>query len=103
MFIVSFPTLCSSELSFKLMDGHINAAVSIFTRFGTNEKLAVFGPCNYLYAGTTALIAVYNDFNLVDIIVVLGKLGSFFFRVSPDSFRYFDVLTSDCKKQDYSP
>jgi len=104
VFIVSFFALCSSELPFEFMDGHINTAISIFTCFGTNENLAVFGPCNYLYAGiTTALIAVYYHFNLIDTIVVLGKLGSLFFRVHSDSFRYVDVLTTDCKKQDYSP
>jgi len=85
------------------MDGHINAAVSIITRFGANENFAVFGSCNYLHAGTTAMIAVYNHFNLIYTTVVFGKLGSFFFCVSSDSFRYLDVLTTDCKKQDYSP
>jgi len=102
--MISFFTLCSSELSFKLVDSHINATVSIFTGFGTNENLAVFGPCYYLNAGiTAALIAVNNHFNLIDTIVILGKLGSFLFGVFSDSFRYLNVFTTDCKKQYYSP
>jgi hypothetical protein len=102
-FVVPFLTLYSSELPFKLMDGHINAAVSIFTCFATNENLAVFGPGNYLHAGIAALAAVYNHFNLIDTIVVLGKLGSLLLCVSSDSFRYVDMFTADCKKQNRSP
>jgi hypothetical protein len=104
VFIISFFTLYSSELSFKLVDGHINATVSIFTGFCAHENLAMLGPCYYLNAGiTAAMVAVNNHFNLIDTIVILGKLGSFLFGVFFDSFRYLNVFTTDCKKQYYSP
>ena len=85
------------------MDGYINTAVSIFTPFGANENLAVFGPGNYLHTRITALPAVYNHFNLINTIVVLGKLGGLFLCVLSNSFRYVDMFTADCKKQNCSP
>jgi hypothetical protein len=103
VFIITFLAFCSPELSLDLMNGHIDAAVNVFSFFGTNENFAVFGPGDYLNTGAATLITVYNYLHLIDTIVVLCKLGCFFFRVFSDSFRYFDVFTTDCKKQDHSP
>jgi hypothetical protein len=103
VFVASFLALGPPKLPLKLMDGHINTAVSILTCFGANENLAVLSPCNYLHADITTLFAVNNHFDLIDTIVVLGKLGSFFLRVPFDSFGYFDMFTADCEKQNYSP
>jgi len=85
------------------MNGHVNAAISIFTCLGANENLAVLGPCDYLYAGTTTLATIDNYLYLIDAIVVLGKLGSLFFGVLSDSFGYFDMFTTNRKKQNCSP
>lgn len=103
MFMVSFFSLSSSELSFKFMDDHINATISIITPFSTNENFAVFGPCNYLYTDVITLAAVYKYFNLIDTVVVFGKLGSFFLCVPSYCLCYFDMFATDCKKQNYSP
>ena len=81
MFVVPLLTLRSPELSFKLMDSHINALVSIFTCFSSNKNLAALGSCNYFNARTTTLAAVYDNFHLIDAIIILGKLGNLFLCV----------------------
>jgi hypothetical protein len=89
VFVVSFPALFSSELSFKLVNGHINAPVGILACFGANS--------------VATLVAVYNHLNPIDTIVILGKLGSLCLGMASDSFGYFDMFAADGKKQDYSP
>jgi hypothetical protein len=101
--VVSLLALCSPELSFKLMSSHIDAPVSILASFGTYENLAVLGFRYNLHARIATLATIYNYFDPTDAIVVLGKLGSLFLRVPPDSFGYFDMFTADCEKQNYSP
>ena len=103
MFVVSFFALCPPELPFKFMDSHINASVSIFTCFSSNKNLAALGSCNYFNARTTTPAAIYNNFNLIDAIIVLGKLGNLFLCMFFDRFGYFDMFTTDCNKQNYSP
>jgi len=103
MFVVSFLALCPPQLSFELMNGHVNAPVGILTGFGADKDLAVLGPGNYLDGRTAARAAVYNHFNPVDAVVVLGKLGSLLLCMASDSFGYFDVFARNCEKQDYSP
>jgi len=100
---VSFFALCPPELPFKLMDSHINAPVSIFTSFGANKNLAVLGSGNNFHAHPTALATIYNNFNLIDAVIVLGKLGSLILRMLFDRFCYFDMFTADCNKQYNSP
>jgi hypothetical protein len=85
------------------VNSQINTLVSIITGFGNNKDLAVFPPCNYLYAGITALIAVDNYLNLVDTIVVLWKFGGLFLCVFSNSFRYVDMFACNGKKQNRSP
>jgi hypothetical protein len=101
--VVSLLALCSPELSFKLMNGHIDAPVSILTSFGTDENMAVLGFRDNLHARIATLATVYNHFDPIDTIVVLGKLRSLFLRVPSDSFGYVDMFTADCEKQNYSP
>ena len=103
MFVVPLLAFCSPELPFKLMDSHINASISIFTCFSSNKNLAALGPCNYLNARITTLAAVYNNFNLINAIIELGKLGNLFLCVLFDRFRYFNMFTTDCNKQHSSP
>ena len=103
MLVISLLTFCPPELPFELMNSHINAPVSIFTCFSADKYLAVLGSCNYFYARTTALAAIYYNFNLVDAVIILGKLGCLLLCMLFDSFCYFDMFTADCKKQYYSP
>jgi len=91
--VVSFFALCPSELPFKLMDSHINAPVSIFACFGANKSLAVLGSCNYFYTCTTTLVAIYNNFNLIDAVIVLWKLRCLILRMLFERFRYFDMYS----------
>ncbi len=74
MFVVPFFALFSSQLSFELVCSQVNTLVCILPCFRNDENLAVLGPCNYLHAGISALVAVDNYLNLVDAIVVSGKL-----------------------------
>jgi len=97
VFVVSLLALCPPELPFKFMNSHIDAPVSIFSCFGTDEYLAVHGSCNYFHARTTTLAAIYNNFNLIDAVIVLGKLGCLLLCMLFDSFCYFDMFTADCK------
>jgi hypothetical protein len=103
VFVVSFPALFSSELSFKLVNGHINAPVGILACFGANKNLAVLGFRDNLHARVATLVAVYNHLNSIDTIVILGKLGSLCLGMASDSFGYFDMFAADSKKQDHSP
>jgi len=63
----------------------------------------MLGPCNYLHAETTALAATNNNLNLIDTIVVPGKLRGLFLRVLSDRFWYIDMSATNCKKQNFSP
>ena len=47
--------------------------------------------------------AVDNYLNLVDTIVVPGKLGRLLFRILSDSFRYIDMFAANREKQISSP
>ena len=85
------------------MHGYINTLVGIFAALGNNEYLVVFGTCYYLHAGIAAAVPVDNYFNLIDTIIVLGKLGGLFLGVMLNSFRYLYMFAANSKKQSSSP
>jgi hypothetical protein len=103
VFVVAFFGFFPSKLPFKFMNSYVNAPVSVFASFGSNENFAMFGSCDYLDAGVTALAAVDNYLDLVDTIIVLWQLGGFFFGIAFKSFGYLNVFATNGKKQNRSP
>ena len=103
VFVIPFLALCFSQLSLQLMNGHINAPVGVFTRFGSHKNLAVLCPGNDLNTRASSLGAVDDHFDLIDAIVVFRKLGCFLLSMCLDRFRYFDMFAANCKKQNRSP
>ena len=85
------------------MNGHINASIGILTYFSSHKHLAMLGSSNNLNACLTSLAAVDDDFDLINAVVVLRKLGCLFLSVRFDGFRYFNMFTTDCEKQNDSP
>ncbi len=101
--IVTFLALFPSKLSFEFVDSYVDTLVSVFPGLGNNEDLAVFASCNYLHADVVAWLAADDYINLIDTVVVPGKLGGLLLGVAFNSFRYVDVFTGNCKKQNRSP
>lgn len=101
--VISFFALCFSQLSFQLMNGHVNTPVGVFPRFGSHKHLAVLGPSNNLNTRASSLGAIDYHFDLIDAIVVFWKFGCFLLGMRPDRFRYFDMFAANCKKQNRSP
>jgi len=101
--IVALLALFPSKLSFEFVDSHVDTLVSVFAGFGNNEDLAVFASCDYLHADVAAWLTADDYLDLIDTIVVPGKLGGLLLGVAFDSFRYVDVFTGNCKKQNRSP
>jgi hypothetical protein len=97
MLIVTLLALDSPELSFELVNGHINAPIGILARFGADENLAVLGFGNDFHARIATLAAIYDHLDPIDAVVVFGKLGRLLLRVPSDSFGYFDMFTGDCE------
>jgi hypothetical protein len=103
MLVVALFALDPPELSFKLVNGHIDAPIGVLARFGADENLAVLGLGNDFHTRVTALVAVNDYFDSIDAVIVLRKLGGLFLGVPSNSFGYLDVFAADCKKQIYSP
>lgn len=101
--VISFFALCFSQLSFQLMNGHVNTPVGIFPRFGSYKYLAVLGPSNNLNTRASSLGAIEDHLDLINAIVVFRKFGCFLLGMGLDRFRYFDMFTANCKKQNRSP
>jgi hypothetical protein len=103
VFVVPLFAFSSSELSFELVNGHINALVGVLSFFFADENFVVLGAGDNLHADTAAFVAVNDDLDPIDAVIVPGQLRCLFLGMSLDSFGYLNVFTTNSEQQSCSP
>jgi len=91
------------KLALKFMNSGVDALVNILACFGDDKHIAVFGSGDYLNACLSGSQTIYNHLNPIDAVIEFWKFGSLLFGIAFDTFRYGDMFSCDCEKQNLPP
>jgi len=72
VFVIAFFALSSSELPFKLVNSNSNTTGRVLASFFNNEDLVVFSSGDYFDTDVAGFVAINNDVNLIDTVIVPG-------------------------------